>query len=133
MGDHYHVFWNCNIIQSYWQDITAEINEILGIELECNFKTIYLGIPPIKIKSKDKYLFSILLAASKKAITRKWMKKEPPTRSEWIEIVKDIYNMESLSFSLRQCTDQFFIYWEKWLLNLKTIGSGKESRTAGMD
>lgn len=39
----------------------------------------------------DKELVQILLAASKKVLTRKWLKSEPPTIDEWTEILYEIY------------------------------------------
>ncbi len=74
MSDHFHIFWDCNIIHTYCQELNREINAIMGLNLEYNFKTMYLGISSLKIRRKDIYLFIILLATSKKAITRKWLK-----------------------------------------------------------
>ncbi len=74
----------------------------MGLNLECNFKTMYLGISSSKITKKDIYLFNILLAAIKKAITRKWIKEDPPAVCEWQEIVNDVYSKEVLTLSLRQ-------------------------------
>jgi len=41
------------------------------------------------------------MPASKKSVTRKWLKVDPPTINEWIEIVYEIYVMEKISFSLK--------------------------------
>lgn len=38
----------------------------------------------------DKKLIQNLLAAGKKAVTRKWLKPDPPTIDEWIEIIFQI-------------------------------------------
>lgn len=64
--------------------------------------------------SWGRYLLQILLAASNKAITRKWMSKEFPTKLECIEIVTEIYSMERLIFSLKRFEDKFTTYWRKW-------------------
>ena len=47
-----------------------------------------------------------MLVASKKAITRRWLSKESPSKEEWIAIVKEIYDMEKLTFSLNLCLGQ---------------------------
>ena len=47
---------------------------------------------------KDKKLLAILLAASKKSITRKWLKVDPPTIDDWIDIVYGIYVKEKITF-----------------------------------
>lgn len=48
----------------------------------------------------DKKLLAMLLA-SKKTITRKWLRTEAPTIAEWIDIVQNIYILEKLSFLLK--------------------------------
>ena len=49
---------------------------------------------------KEWYIFRIMLVASKKAITRKWLKTEAPKREDWVEVMHNIYMMESLTLSL---------------------------------
>lgn len=114
LADHFHIFWDCVIIRPYSLGVLTEIKSIIGLKINHDFSTIYLGNISTKLNSRDKYLLQILLAASKKAITRKWMIKEPPTKLEWIGIVKEIYSMERLTFSLKLCMDKFANYWMKW-------------------
>ena len=87
----------------------------MGFEIECEFTTIYLCNISGDISTPDKYLLKILLVAAKKAITKKWLDSNPPTRGEWIAIVQDIYEMERLTFSVRLCTEKFYKYWLKWI------------------
>jgi len=79
-----------------------------------SFSVTYLGNIPTEINKQDRYLLQLLLAGSKKAITRRWLCKECPTISDWIEIVEEIYNMERLTFSLRYNTEKGDQYWKKW-------------------
>lgn len=41
-----------------------------------------------------KYLLKILMVASKKEITRRWLLKEPPTLNQWIDIGNSIDSMD---------------------------------------
>lgn len=61
------------------------------------------------------YLFNILLATSKKAIRKKWLKEDPPSICEWQEIVNDVYSMEVLTLSLKQQSTKISSYCGKWL------------------
>jgi len=36
-----------------------------------------------------------------KAITRKWLQVDPPTKDQWLGIVNEIYSMERLTSILR--------------------------------
>ena len=57
---------------------------------------------------RQKKLMAILLVASKKSVSRKWLKIEPPTIDEWIEVVYEIYAMEKKSFSLKVENETFY-------------------------
>ena len=103
------------MIQPFWSDIIATIKLVIGLQLDDSFQTIYLGNLPYTLNAQDKYLLKILLVASKKAITRKWLVKEPPTKAEWMTVVKELYDMERLTFSLRLCLGEFSKYWSKWI------------------
>lgn len=62
---------------------------------------INLGNMP---QEQDRYL-GILIAGSKKAITRKWQRKGSPSVSEETEIVQEMYlGLERMTSSLRHVT-----------------------------
>ena len=46
MANHYHIFWACPKMKLFWQGIVAEIEKILGLEVDFSFDTIYLGKIP---------------------------------------------------------------------------------------
>jgi len=71
----------------------------------------------------DIKMMLILLVASKKALTRKWLKPEPPTLEEWMDILLDIYKMEKLTFCLRLQSQRLFKIWSKWFVFVKPIWS----------
>lgn len=123
MADYYHIFWNCPAIQSYWLMVVTEIESILGFEIDHSFGTIYLGNIQTDFNAQDKYLLKILLVASKKAITKKWLEEIPPTKDEWITIVDNMFEMEKLTFSLRLNMDKCYKNWSKWFIykNIENI------------
>lgn len=96
---HFHIFWECSKISPYWTEVIKTINLITGLQLEENFTVFSLGNNPTGLMKQDKYLLQILQAASKKATTRKWLKEEPPTVSEWMDVIHELYAMERLAFS----------------------------------
>ncbi len=116
LADHFHVFWSCPTIQPYWQEVTQVIYNIFDDAIDYSFSTMYLGNLPAHLTLRDKYLLKILLATSKKALTRKWLQSEPPTKSEWLDIVTNVQNMERITFALNLRMDTYFQYWEKWIV-----------------
>lgn len=112
---HAHIFWQCTKITQFWNNIWEELGKILGYKLPMSCSTLYFGsLSGKQIPCKDKYLIKILLAASKKSITRKWCKEEPPTVNNWRDIVEDIHNMERLTYILRLQQQEYEDRWEKW-------------------
>ena len=113
---HAHIFWSCPKIEEYWKDVHSIMGKRMSFELPLNCTLLLLGDIPEEILTPDKYLIKIFLAASKKAITRRWLQQDPPTKEDWIAIIKEIYTMERLTFILRLQEDKSDTYWEKWIL-----------------
>ncbi len=108
----------------YWQEIHEHINNVFGANIPFRCDTVYMGNILFEgWNTNDKKLTQILLAAGKKAVTRKWLKPEPPTIDEWIEIIYEIYIMERLSFSLKVQKEKFYQIWTKWTEYIKLVRS----------
>lgn len=60
----------------------------------------YVGHITQVVRSEDQYAVKILLGVGKKAITRKWLKPEPPNQSQWVDRVQEILCvMEKMTLS----------------------------------
>ena len=91
--------------------------DIFGYNIPNEPWHIYLGlITDDVIGKKEKHLFKILSLAAKKAITRSWLKTDPPGLSHWLEIVEEIRSMEQLTDSLRLKMEPYTLRWTKWHL-----------------
>lgn len=75
---------------------------------------MYLGLLS-NVKKDDQYLVKILLSAGRKAITRRWLKPKPPSHTQWIDIVQEIFTMERMTFILRLKEAEFKEKWDKWI------------------
>lgn len=113
-ANHWHIFWGCSIINQFWKDIHKNMESIFNTTLAFDFKAFIIG--KIEIHQDNKYLYTILTTAGKKALTRQWLLPEPPTLDQWINIVNDIYQMERLTFSLRLQMSKFSKLWAKWIM-----------------
>ena len=111
---HYHVFWECSILQSYWSDVNKALKHIFQINIPPDFKTMFLTYKTLPMQSIDGYLWNVLLAAAKKAITKKWMIQKAPTVQDWAQIISDIYKMEKITFIVNLKLDLFVKHWNKW-------------------
>ena len=56
------------------------------------------------------------MSAAKKAITCKWLQTDSPTVDNWLDIIKEIHEMERLTFLLRLRNDLYIGRWTKWNL-----------------
>lgn len=114
MVDHAHVFWSCPSIQIFWKEVATIISKTLGFTISTTFTSLYLGHIPDGLSKDDAYLLKILLAASKKAITRHWLQKNCPTASLFIKIVKHLHLLEQMTYSIRPQKELGEKRWEKW-------------------
>lgn len=74
---------------------------------------MYLGNICDVVMREDFYLIKVLLAASKKAVTRNRLNVNTPKQEQWLEIVQDIFVMEKFTYLLRVKEDTFKKNWEK--------------------
>uniref|UniRef100_A0A3B1K1Q0 Reverse transcriptase domain-containing protein n=1 Tax=Astyanax mexicanus TaxID=7994 RepID=A0A3B1K1Q0_ASTMX len=121
LADHAHIFWSCPFIQSFWKDVAAIVARILGFGINTTFTCMYLCIFPDGLSNDDMYLLKILLAASKKAVTKCWLKKKAPTVGTFISIVKQMHLLEQMTFSIRLQKELGEKRWGKWRVYLTKL------------
>ena len=112
--NHSHIFWSCVKIRSFWEEVLRDMAEIFGYNIPNEPRYIYLGlIPDDVIGNEDIYLFKILSLVAKKAITRSWLKTDPPGLSHWLDIVEEMRSVEKLTYSLRLKMELYTVRWTK--------------------
>ena len=86
------------------------------LHLPYEFKLAILGIVPAGFEGRKKiYLLQILLAAAKKMITINWLDPHPPSHAQWLSKVKEIRDMERLTYLVRLQNDQFTRRWTPFM------------------
>ena len=121
-ANHFHIFWSCASLVPFWQEVHKVLQSVFQTDIQFKFETLYLGaITSENISSNVKYLFRILSAASRKAITRRWLKPGKPTMEEWIDIIYDMFMMERITFALRLQQGTFLKRWERWIMYVTPI------------
>ncbi len=50
-------------------------------------------------------MLTVLLVTHKRALTKKWLKKDSSTINEWIDLVYSIYKIERIMYKLRSKFD----------------------------
>ncbi len=91
LADQGHVFWSCPSIQTFWREVAKIISKVRHFNISVSFTTLYLRNMRDGLSKTDIYLFRVLLAASKKAITKRWLKKNSPTTDTFVNIVKQLH------------------------------------------
>lgn len=113
-ANHIQIFWGCQKLNPFWENVHDIIKNILGYEIPKECSVMYLGNLNHYVLVKDRYLIKILLVTCKKTITRRWYKVEPPAVNEWVEIIREVHNMERMTYRLRMKENVFLTKWEKW-------------------
>lgn len=113
-ANHFHIFWDCPVVSPYWQDVHYHLNKVFDVDIPYSFETLYLGNITMDVWDYwDKKLLLILLVASKKTISRRWLKPNPPTIGEWLDVIHDVYTMEKLTYSLKTKLGDFSRIWQR--------------------
>lgn len=118
---HWHIFWDCSKIKPFWVEVHKAIVAILNIKIPLQPHTLFFENCNNLSRIQNKYLFSILLTAAKKAITRCWLLPDPPTVSQWNTIIREMYTMEAITFSLKLKKSVFVHLWSGWVKYIKPL------------
>ena len=86
VANHFHIFWECPKLKTFWKGIQASLNKVFITQIPLNFDVLYLGLVPSLERRSEIKLLQLLLVASKKTITRRWLSLIQPTLDHWIEI-----------------------------------------------
>ena len=71
-GNHYHLFWECPKILTFWQKIHTELESLFETKILFNWDKLLFGLlHSISTNYLTKYLFGILSIAARKVIMRK--------------------------------------------------------------
>lgn len=115
-ANHYHIFWECPKLNTFWKGVQASLCKIFNIQVPLSFDVLYLGRINFLEQRSEIKLLQLLLAASKKTITRRWLNPVPPSLDDWIGIILEIFRMEKLTYQLRIQIDKFYKIWNKWII-----------------
>ena len=107
-----HILYSCPVLEEYWSAVKEEMGKIFKCDLSLGLQNLLLGTLPKALSLKsDKYLYRILRITAIKQITK--LKPKPPQISKWNESIKEIYNMERITHSIRNLNAVFELRWKK--------------------
>ncbi len=89
-ADHTHIFWSCEKIQAFWDDVQVVMSEVLVYRIPRTSLFLLMGNIKGIVPKSDWYLCKILLVACKKTVTRNWLKDSTLNCKQWFEIIEEI-------------------------------------------
>lgn len=115
---HFHIFWECPKLAVFWEGVHRSICSVFNKRIPFDFVTMFFGSVECLSQSSDIKLMQILLAATKKSITRRWLNAIPPRLGDWHGIILEIFKMEKITYQIRTREDKFYTIWNKWITHI---------------
>lgn len=91
------LFWSCPSIQIIWREVAKKYFIGLVFQYYVSLTTVYLGNVPDGLSKTDVYPLKVLLAASRKAITKRWLQKNATTTDTFVNLVKGMHALQQLT------------------------------------
>lgn len=114
IGLHFHIFWECPLIQPFWSSTQAHLQDLLEINLLLDPIYYLLGLPFPGISKLTQKLAAFILLAAKRAIPLRWLSSSPPTLSQALQILEQIRRMEHLTEAVHDSLPQFLKILDLW-------------------
>lgn len=111
VANHFHVFWDCPKLKN----VQVSLSAVFNVQIPLDFKVLYMGLVPFLECRSEIKLVQLLLVASKKTITRRWLSPAQPTLDDWFGIILEIFRMEKLTYLLRNQKAKFYQIWNNWI------------------
>lgn len=115
VGDLFHIFWSCPVIQKFWQGVDRVISLILEEDLSLGPGICLLHLANIPAKSYRKSLLVRLLNTAKSCISLCWKSPDPPNLARWIVKINDLWRLEDLGANTLDKRQELLGIWHPWL------------------
>uniref|UniRef100_A0A803TR72 Reverse transcriptase domain-containing protein n=1 Tax=Anolis carolinensis TaxID=28377 RepID=A0A803TR72_ANOCA len=104
VGSYFHVWWSCEETQKFWRKIHSEIQKILKKSFPLKPEYFLLGITDVDtcFNRNEDVLFTYMITAARITFAKSWKTQDIPDTEQWLEKLEDIYDMDKLTFLLRQ-------------------------------
>lgn len=113
-ANYYHIFWECPKLSTFWRDAQSPLSKAFNAQVPLIFDVLHLSVF-LEHRTEIK-LLQLLLVASQKTITRRWLRPIQPSLDDWIRICLEIFKMEKLTYQLRIKMEKFYWIWNNWII-----------------
>lgn len=113
-GTYLHIWWECQKLWPYWQDIRAQIKVILDIEMPDSPLEFLLHVPTIPLSHYCKSVLPYLLNAARPLIPVHWKTAHGPGQADWIHLINNIMAAEEWMATCRDRYEKFYGIWATW-------------------
>ncbi len=115
-----HAFWLCTHTLSFWLAIAKRLSLILDLSIPMKLSFCLLGdLSDITVKPSQKKFILISLMIAKKAILLHWKNCTKVSITQWIYMLPNHSNMEQLTSTIKDKTEQYNQIWLPFINFLK--------------
>ena len=113
LGTFLHIWWECPLIQPYWQTVHDVTTTVSTLPLEFSSAQYLLHLSKI---AKQRYRNSVaihMINAARLCVPVHWRATEPPTVKEWMARIDRIAAMEELISTAHDRISSFTSVWNE--------------------
>lgn len=112
IGTVMHVFWDCDMIKTYWKEIHKMVQKIIGKSFELS-PSIYLLNSKFELHLNHSLELVLHLCSflARKCILLLWSTPHIPSTTMWLNQITTFLPLEKLTCDLRQRSDDFWRIW----------------------
>lgn len=111
-----HVWWQCDLIQVFWNGVRKVIQQITKTKLKLDAACCLLHVTNFSFKKYKTSLSKHLINAANSLIPLYWKSTYTPTLKEWLHIVAYICEMEDTAAQSSEIIEKYHKTWSPWFV-----------------
>uniref|UniRef100_A0A803SLF5 Reverse transcriptase domain-containing protein n=1 Tax=Anolis carolinensis TaxID=28377 RepID=A0A803SLF5_ANOCA len=100
-GNFYHMWWSCTKTKRYWIGIHKECEKIMKMKLKMSPELYLLGLTNRMLNKNEEKILNYLVIGARIVFAKIWRSSQIPTTDQWTTKIREIKNMDRLTFLMR--------------------------------
>lgn len=116
-GTFFHCIWECEVIKTFWQKVTALISSIISKLIPTTPEICALGLIPVSLSLSGYHtkMIDICLVIARRLVAFYWKNIEGPSIDHWLKDLSHCIALERITYSIKGKLRDYHKIWDLFI------------------